>query len=188
MSITPYSFCMSLVWFSAFVFVADRLYRKTGFLLHYRMGLLLFLVGLSALRLFLPMEVGWTKTFSSYVIFPWIQDTLTTPFTVWGVYLTPLRLLMVIWFTGSLLLTAYGKAYQGTPLSVCSAGQCCAGTRYTVLFCNSASGGSPTEAMPCRRFFLRPCAHDYRNSAPHHSVASFGDRAIRPAASSHFTP
>ena len=47
MSITPYSFCMSLVWFSAFVFVADRLYRKTGFLLHYRMGLLLFLVGLS---------------------------------------------------------------------------------------------------------------------------------------------
>ena len=32
MSITPYSFCMSLVWFSAFVFVADRLYRKTGFL------------------------------------------------------------------------------------------------------------------------------------------------------------
>ena len=103
MSITPYSFCMSLVWFSAFVFVADRLYRKTGFLLHYRMGLLLFLVGLSALRLFLPMEVGWTKTFSSYVIFPWIQDTLTTPFSVWGVYLTPLRLLMVIWFTGSLL-------------------------------------------------------------------------------------
>lgn len=103
MSITPYSFCMALVWFSAFVFVADRLYRKTGFLLHYRMGLLLFLVGLSALRLFLPMEAGWTKTISSYVIFPRIQDTLTTPFSIGGVYLTPLRLLMVIWFTGSLL-------------------------------------------------------------------------------------
>lgn len=103
MSISPYSLCMALLWFSVFVFAADRLYRKTGFLLHYRMGLLLCLVGLSALRLFLPTEAVWTKTISSYVVFPWIQGILTAPFSVGGVHLTPLRLLMVIWFAGSLL-------------------------------------------------------------------------------------
>lgn len=150
MSITPYSFCMTLVWFSAFVFAADRLYRKTGFLLHYRMGLLLFLVGLSALRLFLPMEAGWTKTISSYVIFPWIQDILTTPFAVGGVHLTPLRLLMVIWFAGSSLffLRFVKKLIKGQRyLSVLLANTAPAPA---VQDCFSAVQAETARQKPCR--------------------------------------
>lgn len=103
MIVTPYSFLMALVWFSTFVFVSDRLYRKTGFLLHYHMELLLFLVGLSAVRLFLPVEAGWTKIISSYVILPQIQTALTTPFSVGSIRLSLLRLLMILWLAGSLL-------------------------------------------------------------------------------------
>lgn len=102
MTITPYSFCMSLIWFSAFVFISDRLYRKTGFLLHYHTGILICLVGLSAVRLFLPLEAEWTKEIFSYVVLPQIQTALRSPFSVGSVRLTSLQLLLAVWLAGSL--------------------------------------------------------------------------------------
>lgn len=103
MIVTPYSFFMSLVWFSSFVFAADRLYRRTGFLLHYHIELLLSLVGLSAVRLFLPVEAGWTRIILSYVVLPRVQTALTAPFPLGNIHLTLLHLLLGLWLGGSVL-------------------------------------------------------------------------------------
>lgn len=115
MILTPYSFCMALVWFTVFVLPSDRLYRKTGFLLHYHTGVLLCLLLLSAVRLFLPMETGFTKVISSDVIVPAIQNTLVASFTVGTASLNLLRLLLAVWLAGGLIffLRFLVKLYQG---------------------------------------------------------------------------
>jgi len=103
MTLSYYSFLMAITWFSVFILVGDFLRKKTGFLLYYSVGVLLVLIGLSILRLFLPIEFPFTMVLHSEDIFPVIQAVLTYPIlTLQGFSITIITPFVAVWAVGSL--------------------------------------------------------------------------------------
>ena len=78
MNLTIYSLMMAIIWFNVFVLLGSLLQRKLCLFLNYNFYPILFLIFLSLIRLFAPVETPFTVVVQSWVIFPAIQDAMKT--------------------------------------------------------------------------------------------------------------
>ena len=104
MMITTFSLIMAVVWFSLLIVVGDILVRKIGFLKRYNVSLLLFFIGLSVTRLFIPVEFTHTLVINSKAMLPSIERFLISDFT--GLNLSLLGAFLALWSLGSLFCFA----------------------------------------------------------------------------------
>ena len=101
MMITSYSFITAVLWFSLLLVVADLLRRKLVVFVHYNIRILLLILGLSAVRLLVPIELPFTVGIDSYAIFPTIKSALTAPISALGTETTLIAIALSLWAVGS---------------------------------------------------------------------------------------
>lgn len=89
MSITIYSLLMAILWFDLFILLGRFMRHKLDVFLNYNLYPLLFLVLLSVIRLFAPVETSFTIVLRSQKLFPVLRNTLTKEIgTVFGLPIT----------------------------------------------------------------------------------------------------
>lgn len=134
MAISLYSFVTAVLWFSAFILCGAFLQRRAGFLFCYRLVPLLLLVGLTVVRLCVPIELPFTLVIHSTVFYPAVQRFLQDPLSSIGnMPISGLQMLLGIWATISVLLCGRlldrirrdSSAVMALPTVACPAAEKC---------------------------------------------------------------
>ena len=119
MTLTVYSFLMSIVWFGLFSVLLLVLRRKEVFVLSFGLLPMLCLVIATLLRVFLPLEFPFTKVIGSTEWMPNVVDALQTP-AVWigGQYFSLSQILTAVWVCGAVAVTVWrlGRAVRSQRL------------------------------------------------------------------------
>ena len=120
MSITVYSVLMALLWFSVFTVIFSFLMRYNWFVGAFNIWTLVILVALCIFRAIVPIELPGAIVLRSYTIFGVIRDGLYFKvFTIAGLDVTVLGILLTIWALGSLfLLVRLARRYIGFDLKI----------------------------------------------------------------------
>lgn len=84
MTLTIYSVITAILWFDLFVLLGVLLQRKLCLFMNYNLFPILFLIVLSLIRLFAPVETPLTVVIRSWIIAPAIQNTLRTEVNLGG--------------------------------------------------------------------------------------------------------
>lgn len=104
MFITPYSFINAVLWFSLFILIADILRRKTGFLLHYNINVLLFLVALTVFRLCVPIETSMTIVIPSEFILVFFRAIFVKQIILFGTEIYIYNIIIAVYISLTLIL------------------------------------------------------------------------------------